>query len=383
MLKTKYWPFVLKQIIRHRMRSLLTVGGVATAMFLFVTIQSMQNGVSVATEEKSGDTTLVVYRQDRFCPFTSRLPEYYMPKIKAIKGVQSVIPMRIVVNNCRASLDVVTFRGVPRDLFEGTIKKNAKFIDGNISDWKRRSDASILGKTLANRRGLRVGDQFDAAGITSYVAGIIDSKEPQDQNVAYVHLDFLQQQTDKKLGTVTQFNVKVDNAQDLKQIASEIDLLFETAEFPTSTRSEKAFVAQIAGDMIELIGFTKYLGWGCLIAVLVLVGNAIVLSVQDRIKEHAILQTLGFTGYLIGQLVVAEAVVLGILGGIFGAGAAIAILVWSQLSFTVDGLSIPIEANWQLLTIGLAVSFLLGLLAGIVPAIRASRRPIAGCFRAV
>ena len=383
MIQFKLWPLVFKQVSRHKMRSVLTVGGVAIAMYLFVAIQAMQQGVAETTHVSATDTTLVVYREDRFCPFTSRLPEYYLDQIEKIEGVTSAIPMRIVVNNCRASLDVVTFRGVPKSRYAASIGNNVKVISGALANWERRSDAAILGETLAARRGLKVGDQFDAAGITAYVAGIIQSDQAQDQNVAYVHLDFLQQQTDKQLGTVTQFNVKVDDPAILDQVAQQIDELFESAEFPTSTRSEKAFVAQIAGDMIELIGFTRYLGWGCLIAVLALVANAIILSVQDRIKEHAIFQTLGFTGSLIGRLIILESIILGILGGVVGALSALLTLKLTRVSFSVDGLSIPINADIKLMMLGMLIAIVLGILAGLVPAFQASRRPIASCFREV
>jgi len=383
MIRLKYWPLVIKQVTRHRVRSLLTIAGVAIAMYLFVAIQAMQRGVAASTRATAADTTLVVYREDRFCPFTSRLPEHYLPKIERIDGVASVVPMRVVVSNCRASLDVVTFRGVPRDRFATTIGRRAEIADGSLEGWARRSDAALLGSTLAARRGLKVGDQFDAAGITAYVAGILDSDEPQDQNVAYVHLDFLQQQADRRLGTVTQFNIKVDDPARLDAVAAAVDELFASAEAPTTTRSEKAFVAQVAGDMIELIGFTRYLGWGCLVAVLALVGNAIVLSVQDRIKEHAVFQTLGYSGWLIGRLIVTEAVVLGVLGGVLGAAAALLTIQFSRVSFSVDGLSIPIEADPVLLATGLAIAVTLGVLAGVVPAVQAARRPIAACFRAV
>ncbi len=383
MIAGKYWPLVFKQVLRHRVRSLLTVGGVAIAMYLFVAIQAMQRGVAETTQATAADTTLVVYREDRFCPFTSRLPEYYLPKIERIEGVTSVVPLRVVVSNCRASLDVVTFRGVPRDRFAATIAQQVNFMSGSLEQWQRRSDAAVLGETLAARRGLKLGDQFDAAGITAYVAGIIQSDEPQDQNVAYVHLDFLQQQADRRLGTVTQFNVKVNDAGALDRVAGEIDAVFAAAEAPTTTRSEKAFVAQIAGEMIELIGFTRYLGWGCLVAVLALVANAIVLSVQDRIKEHAILQTLGYSGSLIGRLIVTEAVLLGVIGGLTGALAAMLTIRLTRVSFSVDGLSIPIHADLTLLATGMWLTVMLGVVAGIFPAIQAARRPIAACFRAV
>ena len=383
MIAPKFIPLVCKQVTRHRARSLLTIGGVATAMFLFVAVQAMQRGVHTATHESAGDNTLVVYREDRFCPFTSRLPEYYLPQIERIDGVRSAVPMKVVVNNCRASLDVVTFRGVPGDRFARQYAPSFNIIEGSIDQWTRRSDAALLGETLARRRGLKIGDRFDAAGVTSFVAGVIRSKEPQDQNVAYVHLDFLQQTVDRKLGIVTQFNVRVNDPQQLDTVAAAIDELFRTAEHPTTTRSEKAFVGQVAADIIELVGFTKYMSWGCLAAVLALVANAIVMSVQDRIKDHAILQTLGYRSMLIGRLVVSEGILLAGLGGLLGTAAAMSVIEWTKFSLSVDGLSIPIEADPALLIIGLLMATAIGVLAGIVPAWQASRRPIAHCFRAV
>ncbi|MHC4519947.1 MAG: ABC transporter permease, partial [Planctomycetota bacterium] len=117
MIAPRYIPLVVKQITRHRMRSFLTTAGVATAMFLFVAVQAMQRGVTTATEETAAETTLVVYRKDRYCPFTSQLPDFYGRKIRGIDGVREVVPMKIVVNVCRASLDTVTLRGVPVDKF--------------------------------------------------------------------------------------------------------------------------------------------------------------------------------------------------------------------------------------------------------------------------
>lgn len=383
MMHPRFMPYVLRQITRYRVRSLLTVAGVGTAMFLFVAIDSMQRGVAAATQASAEDSTLVVYREDRFCPFTSRLPEYYQAQIEEVEGVRSVVPMRIVVNNCRASLDVVTFRGVPRAAFVQHHGPLLRLLDGSLQGWERRSDAALVGETLAGRRGLRVGDRFDAAGVTVYVAGVFASEELQDRNVAYVHLDFLQQTTDGGLGVVTQFNVKVTDATQLEPIARRIDEVFASAEHPTSTRSEKAFVAQVAGDVIELVRFTRVLGWGCLVAVLALVGNAIVLSVQGRIKEHAVLQTLGYDGGLIARLIIAEGVLLGLAGGTIGTGAAVTLLRWSRLSMSVDGLSLPLSANLATLGVGLGISVLLGVLAGLVPAWQASVRPISTCFRAV
>ncbi len=383
MIAPKFMPLIVKQIVRNRTRTFLTVAGVATAMFLFIAVQAMHRGVMITTQQNAEDNLLIVYRQDRYCPFTSQLPQYYQQRITEIPGVVSVIPMRIIVNNCRTSLDVVTFRGVPDDDFLKHMAPTMDVIDGSIAEWERRSDAAIVGETLARRRGFKAGDSFDAAGVRVYVAGIVRSDEPQDQNVAYVKLDFLQQTVDRKLGTVTQFNVRVDDPKRMNEIAAAIDEMFATSEFPTATRSDKAFMAQAADEMIELVSFARYVGWASLAAVLALVGNAIVLSVQERIKEHAILQTLGFRGGLVGRLVVTEGLMLGLLGGAVGTVAAVLVVEWGQFSLSMDGLSIPIEVSSQLVIAGLLISMTLGVIGGLIPGWQASRRPIAGCFRAV
>jgi putative ABC transport system permease protein len=383
MLGMQYIPLVFKQVSRHRARTILTVLGVASAMFLFSVVQSLQRGVADATQATGKETTLVVYRENRFCPFTSRLPENYERRIEKVPGVTNVVPMKIVVSNCRASLDVVTFRGVPRDDFD-SLAKNFTLISGSMEDWRRRGDAALIGETLAKRRGVGPGDMLAASGVNAYVAGVIRSPEAQDQNVAYVSLDFLQRAAARGGdGIVTQFNVKVDDPGRLEQVARAIDDEFRRDQEPTDTRPEKAFVARAAHDLVQIVGFTRYLGWAALAAVLALVSNAIVLSVQDRVKEHAILQTLGFRSGLIARLVVAEGVVLGVLGGALGSVGAFALLHFKSVSMSMEGTSMNISADPRVLAIGLAFAAGVGVLAGLVPGLQASRREIATSFRAV
>ena len=383
MFGTQFIPFVLKQVTRRRTRTLLTVLGVSTAMFLFCAVQAMQAGVRTATETTARDTTLVVYRQNRYCPFTSRLPQHYGDRIEKVPGVTAVVPMQIVVSNCRTSLDVVTFRGVPEaDL--PAYAADFAFVAGSLEEWQKRTDAALLGQTLADRRGLKVGDRFDAAGVTVTVAGVVRSDRAQDQNVAYVHLPFLQQSAGlRKLGVVTQFNVKVADPARLEEVAKAIDAEFARDPDPTSTSSEQAFTARAAQDVVRIVGFTKWLGWGCLAAVLALVGNAIVLSVQDRIREHAVLQTLGYTGGLIARLIVAEGLLVGLLGGVVGTLAAVTVITWGDFSLSTEGLSVPVIASNSVVLVGLLISAALGVVAGLVPAWQASRREITQCFRAV
>lgn len=387
MLAVRFLPLVFKQLSRRPVRSALTAGGVAIAMFLFVAVQSLQEGVAGATRAAASDTTLVVYRANRFCPAASRLPESYQSRIARMPGVASVVPLRIVVNNCRASLDVVTFRGLPPASLEGPggMSTAWRLVAGSFDRWKARSDAAIVGSTLALRRGFKVGDSFDASGITVSVAGIIESDQPQDRNVAYVHLDFLQQASTKGggLGVVTQFNVRVGDPSRLEEVAAAIDREFERDQDPTATRPEKAFVAQAGADIVEIVGFTRWVGWGCLVAVLALVSNAVVLGVQDRVREHAVLQTLGFRTWLIARLILGEGLVLSLLGATIGGLGAAALVRWGHLSISQEGLSIIVDASWTSVATGLVLAGGAGVLAGLVPAWQASRREITACLRAV
>jgi putative ABC transport system permease protein len=295
----------------------------------------------------------------------------------------SALPVKLVVSNCRTSLDVVTFRGVPKEEFLADRGEKIKLVSGTIADWKRRTDAALLGEMLATRRGLEPGMTFDAAGITAYVAGVIRSDDIQDQNVAYTSLEFVQLAGADQLGLVTQFNVKVEDSSQLDTVSAQIDELFKIAQEPTATFSEKAFVARIADDIIELVNFARWLGLGCLVAVLTLVANAIVLSVQSRIAEHAVLQTLGYSRRLIAGLIISEGVLLSLLGGGLGAIGAVLVARAGSFALSVEGQSIPIVAGPGLLFMGLLVCAAIGVLAGLVPAIQASRREISSCFRTV
>ncbi|MDG1070162.1 MAG: ABC transporter permease [Akkermansiaceae bacterium] len=365
----------LKNLTRNRLRSLLTILGVAAGMFLYASVQTMQHSLSRATETSAADTTLVVYRENRFCPSTSRLPEHYLSTIERMPGVRQVIPIQIAVNNCGASLDVITFRGVPPE----TLKKynpNIKVIAGSYDDFVKHSDGALVGQHFANRRGLSPGDKFEAVGVNVTVAGIISSDSPQDENVAYVHLPFLQQASRVGLGVVTQFNVKVKSADQLQPIAQQIDETFKADQQPTNTRPEKAFFAETAKQMIELIGFTRWLGLGAVFAVLGLVANAVLLIVRGRVKETAIFQTLGFSRLAIGFMVITEGILLGLVGGLIGVIGAMSFFHFKSFTLGNEGLTLALSPSASVTLSGLGMAIALGLLASLYPAWKATSRPL-------
>ncbi len=376
-------PFVLRQLRRRPMRVLLTGLGVAVAAFLLVAVEAMDRGVREATESSARDTRLVVYRANRFCPFTSQLPQHYLSRLEAIPGVASAVPIKIIVNNCRASLDVLTFRGVPEEEFVSKMMPGFRLRQGSLDEWRRRGDGAMLGAALADRRRLSVGDRFSSAGVTVYVAGIIESDEPQDRNVAYVHLPFLQETARKggSGGIVTQFTVEVSDPKRLEEVAAAIDAEFARDQSPTSTKPEKAFVARAARDIVQVAGFARWLGIGSLVAVFALVANAIALALQDRSREIAILQTLGFRPGLVTSLVVAEGTLLGLGGGAIGALAAWGILRWCRFALTMEGVNVEFAAGIAVALLGIGWSMAMGAAASLLPALRAASQSIVSSLR--
>lgn len=368
-------PLAVKQLIRHRVRTALTVIGIGAGMFLFSVVENMQRSVATATTQNANDANLVVFRANRFCPSTSRLPEYYGDEIRRLKGVEEVIPIQITVNNCRASLDIVTFRGVPPERLS-SYAPELEIVEGSKADWIETDDGALVGEQLAQRRGLRPGDSFEAAGVRVRVSAILRSPNPQDNAVAYVHLPFLQQAARAQLGEVTQFNVRVSDVTRMEEIAGKIDALFGTAEEPTYTQPEKAFFARAAKDLLELIQFTRWIGIGAIVAVLGLIANAVLLVVRSRVKENAILQTLGYPVSAIGWLVLLEGVLLGLAGGIVGVGLADTVLRFATITFGNEGQLLTIAPGKHVMLSGLGLAMLLGGLAAFVPAVVAVRQPI-------
>ncbi len=369
-----------KQLIRHRMRTLLTLLGVGACMFLFTTIETLQRSLERSTQSAGAEATLVVYRENRFCPNTSRLPEYYADEIRQIPGVREVVPIKISVNNCGASLDVVTFRGVSPDSFL-RYAPEIQLLEGSIEEWKGRDDGALIGRQFAARRGLKTGDAFAAVGIRVNVSGIIDSPHPQDNQVAYVHLPFLQQASKQGLGIVTQFNVRVEHAEQLESVSQAIDERFRSESEPTYTQPEKAFFAQTARELISLVEFTRWIGYGAVLAVMGLIGNAVLLIIRGRVRENAILQTLGFPSSAIGFLVLSEGAMLGLGGGFIGVSLAMAFLVTQQITFGNEGNTMGVTPDASVLVIGLGVAMVIGVGAALWPAWVAMRKPIVESLR--
>ncbi len=369
----KFMPYLLKTLWRHRARTMLTVSGSAVALFVFCFVGSVQEGLDRLTSQK--DSTLIVFQANKFCPATSHLPQDYDQIIGRMPGVREVVPIQVFTNNCRASLDVVVFYGVPA----GKVQKIRDFdlIEGSWDEFKSNQDAGIVGEAVARRRGLKIGTKFSVGEVKVTVAGIFNSTDKSEEDYVYTHLDFLQRTPGMNLvGTVTQHEVVLDDSGDAVKIATAIDDKFRGGPVETDTRTKGVFQASSLADLVELIELSHYLGNTCVGLMTMLISTTTFMAVQDRIKEHSVLQTLGFSGPIVFFLVLAESVLISVGGGVVGTGAAMLTLAGSGLSVGAEAVTIAFSPSIQLTVAGLAGSLAVGFVAGVLPALAAARADI-------
>lgn len=373
-------PYVLKSLWRHRARTLLTVTGTAIALLVFCFIGAVQQGLLALTSGAESDSTLIVFQENRFCPQSSRLPQDYERTIAKLPGVRDVVPIKVFTNNCRASLDAIVFQGMPADKL-----KSARQLQLHSGDWAsfdKQDDAALVGSDVAARRGLSVGDKFTIGDVSVVVRGVFQSPTAAENSLIYTHLDFLQRARGANdVGTVTQLEVHLNESADPDGVASQIDEAFRTGPVGTTTRTKGMFQADTLGDLAELIGFIHWLGYACVGLVLSLVATTTVMSVQDRIKEHAVLQTLGLRPLRIFRLVLVESLVLSTLGGLLGVVGSTALLGLTGMSVSAEGVTIAFEPSATLALQGIVVAVAVGLLAGLAPGWQAARAEIVPALR--
>ena len=278
-----------------------------------------------------------------------------------------VVPIQVYTNNCRASLDVVVFHGVPPAQLR-VARPDLRLIDGDWAEFERKADAALVGRGLARRRNISVGQAFRVGGITVTVAGIFAADEPSEEDYVYTPLKFLQRtRQENSEGFVTQLEVHLTPEADPQATAAAIDDLFRGGPVATDTRTKGVFQAQSLADLVELIEYSHYLGYACVALVLALVATTTVMAVQDRVGEHAVLQTIGCTAGRIFSLVVSESMLVSILGGLVGIGAAMATLALYPITFGAEAVTVAFTPSLDLAAKGMIVAAVVGLVAGLMP----------------
>lgn len=367
-------------MIRHRTRTALTVAGAAVGIFVFCCVGAVQQGLQQLTEGAAANQSLIVFQENRFCPTTSKLPQDYAHQIRKLDGVEKVIPMQVLTNNCRASLDIIVFNGIPPTYLRNS--PTLRLLDGSWESFESRTDAAVVGINVVRRRGLTIGQSFTIGEVTVRVMGVFESAVPNEENLIYTHLDFMQRTGGAdNVGVCTLFEVGLKPDADPDKLATTIDSTLRSGPVATTTRRKGAFQASTLADLVDLISFAHWLGYASVALVLSLLATTTIMATQDRIKEHAVLQVLGVRPRKVAGFVLFETLFMCLVGGLLGATVALSALAWGGFAIGAEGATIAFEPSWVLGATALIVSLAIGLCAGIVPAYKVATADLVTSLR--
>ncbi len=377
--------YVLKNLVRNRRRTVLTVASLAVSLFLVGVLAAAYRFLMEPAE--SNGTELVLLVSPRGSPDTD-LPLWYQDRIAALPGVVAVSPFGYFAGRYGSHHALIPALGLePHTVFR-------LFPDWKVSPPTKRRffadrRAMIAGRALAQKYGWRVGQHiylvsplplYSNLGLEFIIAGIYDS--PNRTDTAVFHWSYLNAafgNTDQAY----QFWVRARSARDVPRLTRAIDAMFRDAPVPTRTGTLK----QAMLDFLNLLGNVKLVLLGVMAAVtfsiLLVVANTMSMAIRERTPEIATLRALGFRRRQILAALTAESVALAVLGA--GMGELGAIAVARALSGYAVGGAVPtqLSVGGSVFALLLLLGVLIGLVSTLPTAWRAARLRIADALRYV
>ena len=390
----KFAPLILKHLRRNWIRTLSTVLALSVCILLFCTLQTVVEAVNFGLH--AGNAGRLVTRH--YVSLVFNLPLNYKQKVEAVPGVKEV-----VMN--------WWFGGIyrdPKNFFANIATEPQAFLDvypeimlppDQKDKWLHDRRGCIIGRKLAQRFGWKVGDTFELeSSIPPYrvghpfdfvVDGIYDTDEAKypatDLNSMYFDYKYLYEATGRNLG-IGWLVEKIDDPSHAGAISKTIDADFENSDTPTKTETEQAFVAGFVAMAGNLALLLNGIGLAVAFTILLVTANTMSIAVRERQQEIGVLKTLGFSSGLVMALILTEALLIGVMGGLVGILISLGIIkILPQVPMLGDIVNgFPnFGLSPQTTAIGVGIALLLGLLAGFFPAMSGYRARITETLRQV
>jgi putative ABC transport system permease protein len=372
---------VLKNLLRHPLRSLLTVGSLMVAIFLLLTLRSLVLTLSAPAEVASSKRLWVQSAVSLYVD----LPISYPEKVRTVDGVAEV---------CRWQW----FGGYyqDRDNYFGQFAVDAEELftcfpeldisAGSAEGFLAKRTGCLVGRALTDKFGWQVGDRVPIIGelyphpdgpLAAWefeVAAIYDAEEANvDKRTFYFHWKYFEEMVasiDSMTLGVGTIVVLPQPGADIQRLMADIDRLLETPQ-RVQTTTESEFQAQFISMMGNVPFFVNSIGGGVLIAILLACVNTMLMAAREQTTDIGIMKALGFTDGSMFALLILQALVLCGLGGAMGIGLALALQggTASVLGPMFPGYGVLPET----IALGAGVTLAIGLIAGVFPAWRASR----------
>jgi putative ABC transport system permease protein len=405
----KFLPFLLRHLGRSRFRTATTIAAVAGCVFLLCTLEAVLDAVAWGLRSASARRLVVQHAVG----VAYLLPLGYQARIAALPGVESVAIANWfggTLAEKKQELDGGAKPGGPdfTNFFpnlavdEGFFPMHPEYrlapeVSQAFDDDLR---GCVIGHGLARRYGWKPGDHFFLESFIPYyrrrdgpfefvVRGIYDadlaSHPGTSDSMMFFHFRYLREATSDRTGAWT-YRVAIRDPDQAARLRHDIDLLFENSDAQTRTDTESAYRAGLVALSGNLALLLRSIGLSVAFTILLVTANTMSMAVRERRKEIGLLKCLGFSSLQVMGLVLAEALIIAGAGGGLGlllGRTAMGVLPDVPLlgdvlrQYPDFGLSAGVAA------LGLGVSLLLGLGAGIVPAAVAYRARIVNTLRGV
>ena len=387
-------PFKLvwRNLLRQPLRTLLTLGSLAVAIFLLCALRSLLTTLSQGAQVASTRRLMVQSAVSLF----ENLPLSYQARIAALPGVDGT---------CKWQYFGAYFQD-PRNLFAQfatdlgpllEIYPEFEIVAGSREALLARRTACMIGEGLSEDYAWRVGDTIPLIGAlfphpegfdvpwTFEVAAIYRPNAPNfDAHTLFFDFRYLQESlapVDPRADTIGLLVAQLAPGADRFEVADAIDAQFANGPQRTQTASEAEFTAQYVSMIGNVPLLLSSIGGGVLVAVLLACVNSMLLAAREQVLDNAILKALGFRRGHVVSLALLQSLLLCALGG--AAGIAIALALAPPIAEALGQYFPGYAVTPQTVALAAAASLGVGVLAGIAPAVRASGVRAAAALKAV
>jgi putative ABC transport system permease protein len=386
----KFFGYVLRNALRNPIRSILTIGSIAVSLLLMMILLSFL-AMNSQTAQTLGQYNRLVTLSSQ--GFTVPVPIGMVNDVKGIDGVVAVSPLSWYGGKYKEESNAFAQFGVdPAQIF--AIYDEFSVPPDQLKAFQDDRAGCIIGRKLADDRKIKVGDALPLKG-TIYpfdmnltVRGIYDGPSNRDLRACWFHWDYLEEGLKRDFqgrgaGNAGALVIKVKDAPAQARVSAAIDKAALNSNTPTRTQTEEAFVGIFLEMWGDIRGMIRNVGLAVVFSLICVAGNAMAMALRERTTEVAVLKAIGFSRPLVVSLVLAEAILVAAIGGLVGALGSKAFFDYVDITPYTGGQLPFFYVPWTTALLGMGVAILIGLLSGLVPAIRAAQLPVVDGLRKV
>lgn len=358
---------ILKNLLGRKVRTLLTLFGIAVGVAAVVALSILAEGFSAGYDALGGGSgaDLLVMQDDALDIAFSAVEQGLGDTLAGFSGVAQITPMIYTFAATDDAPYFIVYGYEP----DGFAIETFKIVEGEPLTRRaggRGGQPLLLGRMAARDLKKSVGDTLRLYESTYRIVGLYETGQPFQDGAAVILLEDAQILSGKPR-QVNAFLIKVRAGTDLDALQQRIEQRFRNV------------VATKSGDFAdqqETFMYVDAFTWSVSLVAILIGGvgvmNTMLMSVFERTREFGVLRALGWRPGRVLRMVLGESVVLSLLGGLVGAGIGVGAVRAIANVPTVNAL-LPATIAPELVLQGLGVALLLGLLGGGLPAWRASR----------